>query len=95
MTRQAALRGATLTPDQIATLMATPGGRLKFMRKAAGLTQTTVARAVNVTQPAVSQWEKDLWLPDASRQVQLAELVGTTREFLFGGRQAPALPKAS
>jgi transcriptional regulator with XRE-family HTH domain len=71
--------------------MKTPGGRLKFMRLAAGLTQVSIARAVHVTQPAVSQWEKNLWLPELDVQFALADLLGTTRAFIFGDSTKPVI----
>lgn len=73
-----------LSPDEIAKLMATPGGRIRFMRLTKGETQTAIAKAVHVTQPMVSQWERDEWLPSVEAQHALAEHFGTTRTFLFG-----------
>lgn len=61
----------------------TPGKRIKFLRKSKGWTQETMARKVYVTQPAVAQWEADLWLPARPTQVLVAEQLGTTRAFLF------------
>ncbi len=62
----------------------TPGERLRFMRRARGMTQEVLARTVYVTQPAVAQWEADKWLPTPPTQVLVAEALGTTRLFLFG-----------
>lgn len=62
----------------------TPGQRIKFMRKAKGWNQETLAAKVLVTQPAVSQWESDGVIPARQSQMLLAEALGTTREFLFG-----------
>ena len=64
--------------------LSTPGKRLRLMRKAKGWSQETLAAKVYATQPAVSQWENDLWLPAMATQVLLAEALGTTRHFLFG-----------
>lgn len=72
--------------------LATPGARLKFLRKARGLTQKALASAVYTTQPAISQWEKDRWLPSKQTQVLLAEELNTTRAFLFGEEPAEAVP---
>jgi len=63
--------------------LATPGARLRFLRQAHGLTQKALAAKVFTTQPAISQWENDLWLPSKQTQVLLAEALGTTRVFLF------------
>jgi len=62
----------------------TPGQRIKFMRDAKGMTQKALAAAVYTTQPAISQWEKDKWLPSRASQVLLAEALGCSRLFLFG-----------
>lgn len=62
----------------------TPGTRIRFMRKAKGWTQVTLASKVHTSQPAISQWEKDKWLPGPLMRQQLAEVLGTTQTFLFG-----------
>lgn len=66
----------------------TPGQRIKFMRKAKGWNQETLASKVYVSQPAVSQWESDGVVPARQSQMLLAEALGTTREFLFGEQVA-------
>ena len=62
----------------------TPGRRIRFMRQAKEWNQATLASKVGTSQPAISQWENDLWLPTKMFQTQLAEVLGTTRAFLFG-----------
>jgi len=64
--------------------LSTPGGRMKLLRKARGLTQVSFARLVHTSQPAVSQWERDKWLPTVAMQRAIAEELGTSRSFLFG-----------
>lgn len=66
----------------------TPGKRLRFLRLAKGWKQGDLARRVHTSQPAVSQWENDLWLPSEHMQKLLAEELGATRLFLFGERAA-------
>lgn len=66
----------------------TPGKRLRFLRLAKGWKQEELARRVHTSQPAVSQWENDLWLPSEQMQKLLAEALGATRMFLFGERVA-------
>lgn len=61
-----------------------PGQRIRFLRLAHDLSQEALAARVYATQPAVSQWENDLWLPNKQTQVLLSEALGTTRSFLFG-----------
>jgi transcriptional regulator with XRE-family HTH domain len=64
--------------------LATPGKRIRLMRRSKGWSQQTLASKVYATQPAVSQWENDLWLPAMRTQVLLAEALDCTRHFLFG-----------
>jgi transcriptional regulator with XRE-family HTH domain len=67
-------------PDKLDT----PGQRIRFLRHANGLSQEALASKVYATQPAVSQWESDQWMPTKQTQVLLAEALNTTRAFLFG-----------
>ena len=52
-------------------------------RKAAGITQEQVAAALNVTQGAVSHWERGEGLPTISNLVKLARLLGCTVDDLM------------
>ena len=70
------------------TDLETPGKRLRFLRKSKGLTQETLARKVFVTQPAVAQWENDNWLPARPTQALIADVLDTSRNFLFGEEAA-------
>jgi transcriptional regulator with XRE-family HTH domain len=62
----------------------TPGGRIRMMRQAKGLTQEALGSKVWVSQSAVAQWETNRWIPSRQSQALLAEALGTTRHFLFG-----------
>lgn len=66
----------------------TPGQRIRFLRKARGWSQETLASKVYTSQAAVSQWESDLILPSRQSQALLAEALETSRVFLFGDRVA-------
>lgn len=72
------------------------GGFLAALRKANGLTQKELAEKLNVSDKAVSRWERDECAPDLSVIPVLAELYGVTcDEILRGQRAAPdAQPKA-
>lgn len=59
------------------------GRRIRAGRELLGLTQAALARSCYVTQPAVSQWERGVTLPDLSRQFLLADALRTTRSRLF------------
>lgn len=66
----------------------TPGARIKALRKERGFTQVTFAAAVAVTQPAVSQWEQDNYLPAGPLRLVVAESLGTSVDYLFGEQVA-------
>ncbi len=51
----------------------TMGGVISARRKALGMTQAQLAQLMNVTDKAVSKWERDLSCPDVSALSRLAE----------------------
>lgn len=60
------------------------------MRKERGLTQRELAERLNVTDKAVSKWERGLSYPDITILSGLAEALGVTeRELLTGERAQP------
>jgi transcriptional regulator with XRE-family HTH domain len=61
-----------------------PGKRMRFLRVAKGMTQLSLARKAYTSQPAVSHWEADRYLPGRPTQVIVAEALGTSRLWLFG-----------
>ena len=60
------------------------GNRLKAARKAKGMTQTDLGKAVNVTKGTVSSWETGMRLPNINTLVQLADLLSCTTDYLLG-----------
>lgn len=52
-------------------------------REAAGLTLTEAATRLGITPAAVYQWENGMTLPDAKRLAAIAELYGTTVDYLL------------
>lgn len=48
--------------------------RLRSHRRAAGITQRAVARAVGTSQGSVAGWESGAWVPGADRIAALAAL---------------------
>ena len=69
----------------------TIGQFLAALRKANGLTQQDVADRLNVSNKAVSRWERDECAPDLSVIPALAEMFGVTcDELLKGERIAPS-----
>lgn len=70
----------------------TIGTFLSALRKASGLTQKQLADKLNVSDKAVSRWERDECAPDLSLIPVLAEIYGVTSdEILRGQRCNPEL----
>ena len=66
------------------------GSFLTALRKASGLTQKQLAEKLNVSDKAVSRWERDECAPDLSVIPVLAEIYGVTSdEILRGQRMDP------
>lgn len=66
------------------------GSFLAALRKANGLTQRQLAEKLNVSDKAVSRWERDECAPDLSLIPVIAEIFGiTSDELLRGQRAAP------
>ena len=65
----------------------TIGQFMAALRKANGLTQQEVADRLNVSNKAVSRWERDECAPDISVLPALAELLGVTCDELLKGER--------
>lgn len=63
------------------------GQFISALRKANGLTQQEVADRLNVSNKAVSRWERDESAPDISLIPALAELLGVTCDELLKGER--------
>ena len=64
------------------------GQLIAELRKEKGLTQKQLADALNVTDKAVSKWERGLSFPDISMLEPISELLGVSiMEILAGERQ--------
>ena len=61
------------------------GNFIAQRRKAAGLTQMQLAERLNITDRAVSKWERGLSLPDASIMLALCGILGISVNELFVG----------
>ena len=77
----------------------TMGSFIAALRKANGLTQQDIADRLNVSNKAVSRWERDECMPDITLIPALAELLGVTcDELLRGEKKKPeefAVPTAA
>lgn len=68
----------------------TLGATIAELRKQQGMTQLDLAKKMNVTDKAVSKWERDLSCPDVASLPRLAEALGVTVDELMS-----CAPKAS
>ena len=59
------------------------GQIISTLRKQKGMTQNDLAEKMNVTDKAVSKWERNLSYPDVNFIPKLAEVLGTTVEELL------------
>lgn len=72
------------------------GRRLERLRIAKELSQSEVARALNLTQQAIDNYEKGAREPKGSILVRLAQFYGVTTDYLLGrteesaGQEEPA-----
>jgi transcriptional regulator with XRE-family HTH domain len=65
------------------------GTRIRTARRAHGLTQDQLARAVGVTRSAVAQWETDRAGQIGGNLARIARALGTTTEYLLIGQELP------
>lgn len=67
----------------------TIGRRIQTLRRAAGMSQETLAAAVGVSRQALGKWESDLSLPGLDNLLALAQTLGVSCDELLTGRAAP------
>ena len=61
------------------------GERITTLRKEKDISQTELAKRLNVSRQAVSKWEQGTSTPDTERLIQLAEILDTEVEYLATG----------
>ena len=66
----------------------TMGHIIASRRRELGMTQKELADQLNITDKAVSKWERDLAYPDISTIPKLAEILGVSVEELMGAKTA-------
>lgn len=65
------------------------------LRRAKNLTQKQLAEQLNITDKAVSKWERGLGYPDITTLSKLSEVLGVTiNELLNGSRDETPVPKS-
>lgn len=60
------------------------GERLSELRKDKGLTQKEFAAVLNVSEPTISAWERNIYRPDDEMKIQLARFFDVTIDYLLG-----------
>lgn len=69
----------------------TMGSRIRALRLSLELSQQGFAELLDVTQPTVHRWERDLFDPDDATIARLAEMAGMSMgAFRYGERANPA-----
>lgn len=58
--------------------------RIREMREKHEMTQSDLARRMNVTRSSVNAWEMGISVPTTEKLVELAELFHTTTDYLLG-----------
>ena len=62
------------------------GDMISTLRKEKGMTQSELAEKINVTDKAVSKWERNLSCPDINSIPQLAQILDITIEELLNAQ---------
>lgn len=61
--------------------------KIKELRISRGLTQEELAQKINVTQGAISQWEKGLAQPTSDKLPELAKVLRCSIDELYGNTE--------
>ena len=64
----------------------TTGQRIRALRRSKKLTQVQLAKIAGVSSPAVTEWEKDSYLPKAASLEAIANKFGVTTEYILTGK---------
>ena len=69
----------------------TIGQRIRALRRSKKLTQAQLAKIAGVSSPAVTEWEKDSYLPKAASLEAIANEFGVTAEYILTGKTTSSL----
>lgn len=64
----------------------TIGQRIRALRRSKKLTQAQLAKIARVSSPAVTEWEKDSYLPKGASLEAMASEFGVTTEYILTGK---------
>lgn len=57
---------------------------LKTIRTTNGMTQSSLANAMGVTQPVIAMWESGVTIPNAAKLPDLADILNCSIDELYG-----------
>lgn len=66
--------------------------RIKELREKNDLTQTELAKKMNVTRSSVNAWEMGISIPSTEKIVELALILHTTSDYILGIDNNEILP---
>ena len=66
------------------------GERIAQLRNQKGYSQEYVAQQIGVSRQAVHKWEKEISSPDTSNLIALAQILGTTVDYIVTGNSETA-----
>lgn len=91
------LLGGEISPEEIAAMMRTAGGRIRFMRLTKNLKQAKLAEEVHTTQASISLYETGARKPGPLMRKALADALGVPVSWLFSSDAvaAPSVSKAA
>lgn len=64
-----------------------PGARLTELRKKRGMTQKSLGTALNISEQAVSKWERGTTMPDIALLPAIAEILSTSIDYILTGKE--------
>ena len=64
------------------------GQRIRALRRSKKMTQAQLAKIAGVSSPAVTEWEKDSYLPKAASLDAIANEFSVTTEYILTGKSA-------
>lgn len=67
------------------------GEIINTLRREKGMTQRELADMLNITDKAVSKWERDIAFPDTQTIPKLAGILGISVEELMNAKSAPTI----
>ena len=65
------------------------GKRIAQLRKDKGFSQEYLAQKIGVSRQAVHKWEKELSSPDTQNLIALADVLGTSVDYIINGNMQP------